>query len=180
LLFLNFITECKNINQEQFIIQNSDSNFKLPIEIILHSIRLVLVFVILTIINILNCIKYNKLTKNKILIKNINKISVTSQTIINKNNSSSSILNNNNDNKRKKKLILMIIVKSVINFICLIPMTIYLALNYGQIYFDNSILKSILFYFSLLSYSFNLFVYYWFNSLFKSILKCYFKFLFKK
>jgi hypothetical protein len=181
LVFLNFITKCKHINQEQFIIQNSDSNFKLPIEIILHSIRLVLVFVILTIINILNCIKYNKLTKNKIIIKNLNKISVTSpQTIINNNNNNSSILNNNNDNKRKKKLILMIIVKSVINFICLIPMTIYLALNYGQIYFDNSILKSILFYFSLLSYSLNLFVYYWFNSLFKSILKFYFKFLFKK
>ncbi len=81
-VFLNSIENCNNQKEEeQYGIANKEElNF--PIEMLLHTIRLILVFVILTVINILNCIKYNELTKNKIIIKNnrIRAISVVPST----------------------------------------------------------------------------------------------------
>ena len=72
----------------------------------------------------------------------------------------------------------MVIVKSGISFLGLIPLTIFMALRNAQNYDDGSILGLVLYSLLLISNSLNLFVYYWFNSLFKSVLKSYFKRLF--
>jgi hypothetical protein len=177
-VFLNSIENCQNNQrEEQYEIANKDLNFS--IEMILHTIRLILVFVILTVINILNCIKYNELTKNKILIKNnrIRAISVVPSTS-NQIPSQPVDVKLVNITKKKKKLILMVIVKSGISFLGLIPLTIFMALRNAQNYDDGSILGLVLYSLLLISNSLNLFVYYWFNSLFKSVLKSYFKRLF--
>ena len=178
-VFLNSIENCNNQKEEeQYGIANKeDLNF--PIEMLLHTIRLILVFVILTVINILNCIKYNELTKNKIIIKNnrIRAISVVPSTS-NQMASQSIDIKLVNVTKKKKKITLMVIVKSGISFLGLIPLTVFMSLRNAQIYDDGTVLGLVLYSLLLMSNSLNLFVYYWFNSLFKSILKSYFKRLF--
>ncbi len=72
----------------------------------------------------------------------------------------------------------MVIVKSGISFLGLIPLTVFMSLRNAQIYDDGTVLGLVLYSLLLMSNSLNLFVYYWFNSLFKSILKSYFKRLF--
>lgn len=179
MIFLKEIKKCQN--GFQLIYKNKSSEI---VYIVISFARIFLGVLVLSAINILNGIKFSKMYHNKLLVKNErrttkNAISAQQQSTVN------SFVNDKlKESKANRNMTLMVIFSCALNFIGMIPHNLMRVLKYfiswnsnvdyneQQWFLHVEMMSTCVL---LLSHAVTIFVYYYFNPLFHSILVGYFR-----